>query len=172
MVGRLQVSHLSIIPPEVFDAIEDAKAQAKAREAIRALTLKKDDNSDGETKDEPEEVDFDPTMPYGLGIDLTLLEDKFVVTRIGKDSAAERAGLKLGHAIESINGVSLQDMLTRITQFYGSEQMAFVRHHVPAEIVESFINGEEDTFVDIKFSDGTGEPCNRRNIASCISLRL
>jgi C-terminal peptidase prc len=154
MVGRLQVSHLSIIPPEVFDAIEDAKAEAKAREAIRAENLKKDGQSEGETKDEMTE--FDPTVPYGLGIDLALLEDKFVITRVGKDSAAERAGLKLGHAIESINGVSLLDMLARITQFYGSEQMAFVRHHVPAEIIESFINGEEDTFVDVKFSDGTG----------------
>lgn len=156
MVGRLQVSHLSIIPPEVFDAIEDAKAQAKAREAIRAEALKKGGKSEAEKKDESESADYDPTIPYGLGIDLALLDDKFVVTRVGKDSAAERAGLKLGYAIETVNGVSLHDMLARIAQYYGSAQMTFVRQHVPSEIIESIINGEEDSFVEITFSDGTG----------------
>ena len=156
MIGRLQRSHLLIIPPEVYQAIEETKARAKERETGK-LERRLADQSDPQKPSDIRWLANDPATPHGLGIDLVLLDDKFIITRVDKDSAAENAGLKPGHAIEQINGVSLDEMMNRIIISYGSVKLAEVSLHIPWEVVESVINGEEDSYVEVNYSDGTGE---------------
>src|SRR5829696_1168457 len=65
MIGRLQRSHLAIITPEVYQAIERAKVEAKAREAEqanRAATRVKP----GDDSEQPELNFDDPLTQYGI----------------------------------------------------------------------------------------------------------
>ncbi|HVF30510.1 MAG TPA: S41 family peptidase [Pyrinomonadaceae bacterium] len=156
MIARLQRSHLAIIPPEIYEAIETARTDAKQRERDR-LARRADRLAEPE-KDEEEldafEID-DPLSEYGPGVELRLLDNKFVITRLQKDSAAGYAGLKTGYIIESINDVSMGMLLARV-QVY-SPVTKNLRRYLPHEIIDHFLNGEKDTHVKIGYRDEKDE---------------
>ncbi|MEP7213813.1 MAG: S41 family peptidase [Acidobacteriota bacterium] len=149
MIGRLQRSHLAIITPEVYQAIERAKVEAKAREVEQAnrsaVAGKADDTA------EPELNFDDPLTQYGIGADLRIIDDRFVITRINQNSSAEYSGLKTGYVIEKINGVSLADLLRRIE--IQNIDSARIKKYLPFEIVGSFLNGEKDSYVTVSYLD-------------------
>lgn len=134
MINRLNKSHFVIVPPEVFREI--GKAQAQFKEKIET----------GET--EPENVEpnalvekekTEKPVHYGIGIDLRLLNQQVVVTRVEKDSPAARAGLKTGYVIEKINGVALKSFLEKFRQNGVYAQL--YEKQLPALLL-SFIDGE------------------------------
>lgn len=156
MIGRLGKSHLAIIPPEVYRAIESAKVESKAREIARDQRRAERIAAGGED-DATEDFDFDDALTeYGIGVDLRIIDEKFVITRIDKDSAAEYAGLKTGYIIDKINGVSLADLLQRVNVYNGKS--ANVRRYLPFQIVGAFLNGEKDSVVNITYIDETNQP--------------
>ncbi|MGI8811955.1 MAG: S41 family peptidase [Pyrinomonadaceae bacterium] len=150
MIGRLQKSHLVVISPDVYQAIERAKVEAKTREAERAAT--EHDTAENTTAPDLD----DPLTEYGIGADLRIIDDRFVITRLDRDSAAEYSGLKTGYIIDKINGVSLAELLRRV-DLQGSNA-AKVRKYLPFEIVNSFLNGEKDSYVTITYSDAADTP--------------
>ncbi len=153
MINRLGSSHLAIIEPEVYEEIERAKSAARARLEKRNARLLL--GNAGEAEDEEEETDSfdDPLSKYGIGIDLRIIDDQFVITRIEKNSAAQHAGLKTGFVIEKINDLSLPEMLLRLKIYYRGSRALL--NQVPTEIVTGFINGEKDTTVELTYLDGT-----------------
>lgn len=149
MIGRLRVSHLAIIPPDVFEAIELARAEAKEREEQRARDAEA--NGDGEDADE-EELD-DPLALYGIGVDVRIIDNKFVITRVEPGSSGMAAGLSPGHIISAINDVDLSELLDVVSvRFPGNER---VRRYLPFEIVSYFLNGEKGSSVKIDYVDGS-----------------
>jgi len=155
MISLLKVSHLEIIPPEIYRAIENVKKEARKRERARLAATKPKDEVD--SADDPDlEENFDGTdARYGIGIDLKLIDDKFVISRVDPGSTAEKAGLKLGLGVEKINGVSLQAMLSVIAEHYGTDKYGSIRNLLPAEIVELILNSSHGLPVDITYSDVT-----------------
>ncbi len=155
MINRLNRSHLAVIPPEVYQAIEKAKAEAKAKEKQQAA---EGENASGDESGEEEKVDFDSffSTKFGIGVELRLIDGKFVITRIEKSSAAENAGLKTGYAIEKINDVSLNLLLLKI-EIYNSK-IRNVKRYLPAQIIEYMLNGERDSFVNLTCLDETQQP--------------
>lgn len=155
MINRLDRSHFAVISPEVFIAIEKAKADAKAKEA----ELKKTENAEdapGETIGEEDEPDEDYySQRFGIGVELRLIDGRFVITRIGKNSAAEFAGLKTGYAIEKINDVSLAELLRKVETSPPSRRD--IKRFLPAQIVEWMLNGERDSSVALTYTDETGQ---------------
>ncbi len=152
MINRLGRSHLAIIPPEVYQEIERAKLEAKTRKDLaKGLML----GSNGE--DEPEEEhNFDDALAqYGIGVDLRVMNGQFVITRINKNAAAEYAGLKAGFVIEKVNDVSLADMMLRISLYHAASRD--ILRQMPTELVNSFLNGEKDSTVDITYLDETDQ---------------
>lgn len=148
MISRLGSSHLAIIPPEVYLEIERAKTAAKAR-------LDKDKgepNSDQEEESEEEDEAEDPLAQYGIGVDLRIIGGQFVITRVEKNSAAERAGLKTGYVLEKINDLSLSAMLLRLSEYYANSRGLI--NQIPSEVIDEFINGEKDSYVDLTYLDG------------------
>ncbi len=101
MINRLDHSHFAVIPPEVYQAIEKAKAKAKAKDE-KQTAANETENSEEEIRKE-DLITEDYSARFGIGIDLRLIDNRFVITRIEKNSAAERAGLKTGYAIEKVN---------------------------------------------------------------------
>ncbi len=148
MIAKLGRSHLVIIPPEVYETIEKAKAESRLREKKR--------NSEqalpGSDDDKDEDLNLDePLTKYGIGVDLRLLDGKFVITRLHKDSAAGYAGLKTGYIIEAVNDISLSDMIKRMQILFPNAQGTL--RHIPYEVVAWFLNGEKDSHVKIKYFD-------------------
>ena len=86
MFARLHRSHLEIIPPFQSNNEEVSSNEAGER------------NSD----------------VYGVGIDLRLIDDVLVVTRVDPKSSAEKAGLRPGFAIETINEISVDKIISRL----------------------------------------------------------
>ena len=153
MLVRLDRSHLAIIPPEVYEAIEKARADAREREQMREDRRASGGGIAGE---EPDELNIDdPLTEYGTGIHLRLIDNKLVVTRLDKDSAAEYAGLRTGHIIESINDVSMAMLLAKLDVYStGSRRLG---RYLPYEIVEYFLNGEKDSYIRIGYLDEKDE---------------
>lgn len=154
MINRLERSHFAVIPPEVFQAIERAKIEAKEKE--KQIAAKDSDAQDEETPDEDFEFDDFLDARFGVGVELQLIDDRFIITRVEKNSTAERANLKTGYAIEKINGVSLVELLRKLEVYYS--KIRNVKKYLPAEVVNYMLNGEKNSTVAITFSSGGVEP--------------
>ena len=156
MVNRLGTSHFAIIPPEFLKTIQQAKAEARARE--RELSGTKDpsgrrpDHQDG--NDDP--LIEDPYATFGIGIDLKLLDNRFVISRVDKQSTASIAGLRPGYILDKINGVSLTDLVDRMLISF--PDVHNLRRHLPLQIVAGILNGEQDTTVFLNCLDENDQP--------------
>ncbi len=153
MINRLNRSHFAIIPPEVYREIERAKSEAKAREKQSKAT---GGNQTGDADEEKFDVDAAFSTKFGIGVELRLINDKFVITRVEKNSAAETAGLKTGFEIDKINDVSLNMLLFKL-ELYGSK-IRNVKRYLPAQIVQYMLNGEKDGFVRLTCLDALEQP--------------
>ncbi len=154
MVGRLKVSHLGIIRPAVFEAIEFAKetAREKAQEREERRIARRED----ETEKDDDDLDLDdPLSVYGPDIDLRLIGNKFVVFRVGANSAAEYRGIKPGYIIQTVDDVSLSELLFRVTLY--EKGRTIVRRHLPQEVVKYLLNGDKDSTVKIEYLDEKDE---------------
>jgi carboxyl-terminal processing protease len=159
MLGRLNKSHLGVVPPEVYQTLNEARKEAKKKESeARVAAGGKPDLNGGDDTDEDFLDSIDDTSPYGIGVELSLMNDRFVITRMDPNSAAEYAGLKRGFIIEKVNGVSLSDMLTRIMIYNSSIHTTSIKQFVPAYIVSSILNGEPDSYVTLDYLDENDQP--------------
>lgn len=153
MLGRLGKSHLVVIPPEIYSALENTKRAVKAREKAMDPVRSSVAGDEGSEDD----LDLDLDTAYGIGVELSLLDDRFVITRMDPNSAAEYAGLKRGYVIEKVNGVSLQQMLDRILAYQAAITSYSVKQFIPAEVVSWILNGDRDSFVAIGYLDENNE---------------
>lgn len=153
MINRLDRSHFAVIPPEVYQAIEKAKAEAKARNEKQLAATETENFEEDPTEEDLISEDY--SARFGIGIDLRLIDNRFVITRIEKNSAAETAGLKIGYAIEKVNAVSLVELLKQIEICYAN--IRNVKRHLSAQIINSMLNGEKDSYVVLTVS-GEAEP--------------
>lgn len=170
MIGRLERSHFAIVPPEVYREIETAKTEAKKREKERAAARSETSGDDGDD-DEPH---FDESeTQFGIGVELRLIDGKFVISGLDDNSAAGYAGVKPGFILDKINGVSLSEMVSRITVYYSSLGTEKFLKYLPLQVGPWFLNGEKDSFVTITCLDGDNkavdfrirrEPLRGRNV--------
>ncbi len=159
MIGRLERSHFAIVPPEVYREIETAKSEAKKREKERAAAR----TEAGDDTDEDDKPHFDESEThFGIGVELRLLDGKFVIVGTDENSAAEYAGVKPGYILDKINGVSLSEMVKRITVYYSSTGTEKFLKYLPLQIGPWFLNGEKDSFVSITCLDGDNKPVEFR----------
>ncbi|CAN5699659.1 hypothetical protein BH24ACI3_BH24ACI3_10800 [soil metagenome] len=155
MIGRLRVSHLAIIRPAVYEAISAAKEAASRRAAEREKSLSSE-IQEADNVVEDEDWLKDALSEFGPGIDLRLIGDQFVIFRVGANSPAERAGVKTGYIVDTIDDVSMPALFKRISQLEkgGSRTLRFL----PIEIVQELLNGERETTVKIGLLDENNKP--------------
>jgi carboxyl-terminal processing protease len=145
MLNRLGRSHFNIIPPE----------------AIPSTGPDEESDGDGEGpgtpggKEEPRRkgsLRAAEQMTYGIGIDLRIVGGAALVTRVERNSPAERAGLRTGYTLRSIDGQPLSAILNTLKLVSVYEPSA--RNQVPAEIIVGYVNGPPGTSVRLSFLDG------------------
>ena len=144
MLNRLGRSHFNIIPPEAIPSTEqEDEAEGGERE--------------GETNG-PEEARRKGSLraaeqlTYGIGIDLRVVNGVALVTRVEADSPAERAGLRAGHVLRSIDGQPVSEILRTLRLVAVYEPSA--RNQIPAEIIVGYVNGPPGTSVRLTYLDG------------------
>lgn len=155
MIDRLGKSHLNIIVPEYFEKLELAKREARLR-GKQLAAEKKVAGVNGKA-DEPDDDDTKPDDPegtrYGIGVEVRMLADRIVITHVNPQSGATIAGLKPGFIIDKINGVALNDVIAKA--LINGNTARDLRYLLPYEIVESFLNGPQDTSVYLTCLDQT-----------------
>jgi carboxyl-terminal processing protease len=143
MLNRLGQSHFNIIPPEAIPSYggdDEGDADADA------------DGARGAEKPRPRgSVYMAEHLTYGIGIDLRIVGGAALVTRVEPGSAAERAGLRTGFVLRSIDGRPLSDILADIRLAAVYEPSA--RNQIPAEVIVGYVNGSPGTTVRLSFLD-------------------
>lgn len=150
MINRLNRSHFVIVPPEAYQEIEKAKAESKKKEEeIRAKKeAEKKDNP--EDKDEEEDESEELFFKYGLRLDLRIVNSQVVITRVEKDSDVAKAGIRAGFVIEKINGVSTNELISRLERFNAYSKS--IKNYMPLVLL-SLLEGEEGSIVELTYLD-------------------
>ncbi len=158
MLSRLGKSHLSIIVPEYFANIESAKEKARAKGEQMSAERRAAAQAGPEIDEEEDDNIFgnDESERYGIGVELRMIEGRIVITRVDPYSGAVIAGLKPGYVIESINSVSVSDMI-RQARIDGNSD-AEIKYLFPIQLVDSFLNGDPDTTVYLTCLDESDKP--------------
>ncbi|HEY6118807.1 MAG TPA: S41 family peptidase [Pyrinomonadaceae bacterium] len=162
MVNELHQSHFVVIPPDSIPRFVPAKKSASTRRT------KDKDEGDAEDAD-AKETDTDLTllldkgnpelterMSTGIGIDIRILRNYVVVSRVNPTSSAARAGLRTGEIIRKVNGISLGGAVARLQ--VNPVWKGLLRPELPRIILAGFINGPEDTIVRLSITDGRNRP--------------
>jgi carboxyl-terminal processing protease len=154
MIRRLGKSHLTVIEPEYFEELKRAKTRARIYEKRKASGLPVTDDDVAETAETV--TDEAEGGRYGIGVELRMLGNQFVVSHVDELSGAKLAGLKPGYALDKINGVSMQDLVdkARIAGYSDSD----IHSLLPIEIAEYFLNGGPETNVYLTCLDEDDKP--------------
>ncbi len=147
MIGRLGRSHLAIVPPEYYETLEAAKRASKARESATDVDETPGEEAHDDHDGEPANAD----ARYGIGIEIRIIDSKVVITRVDEYSGAALAGLRRGFVIDRINGVSLRELIDRITIMNPSKRV--VTQYLPMQITSMFLNGDPETEVELTCFD-------------------
>ncbi|HEY0172343.1 MAG TPA: S41 family peptidase [Pyrinomonadaceae bacterium] len=162
MLNRLGQSHFNIIPPEAIPSTDADGWQDDEEEGAEG-------GEGGDGAERPRQkgsVYAAEHMTYGIGIDLRFVGGALLVTRVEPGSSAERAGLRAGHALRSIDGVPVPSIMRTLRLAAVYEPAA--RNQIPAEILVGYVNGSPGTSVRLAFLDGR----NRLRRASVPRERL
>ena len=124
MLDRLRVSHLRIIPLEAYSAVGDKSSALSASAGGSA------------------------------GIDVRVVKDQALVTRIDSGSAAERAGVRPGWAIQAIRGAELAAIIESVGRAYADSTS---RDLFLARAVSAKLAGAEGERVPVRWLDEAGQ---------------
>jgi carboxyl-terminal processing protease len=144
MLNRLGQSHFNIIPPEAIPSVEaEAGVDGGAGGG---------EESDGERPRTKGSLYAAEHMTYGIGIDVRVVGGALLVTRVEPGSTAERAGLRTGYELRSVDGLAVSSILRTLRHAAVYEPAA--RNQIPAEILVGYVNGSPGTSVRLSFLDG------------------
>ena len=140
MLNRLGQSHFNIITPESIPSIED---EGDADE---------DSSEEAAPKPRPPgSLEMAERLTNGIGIDLRIVGGVALITRVEADSPAERAGLRTGFVLRSVDGYRVASMLRMFRRAAVFEPV--LRNQIPAQILVEFVNGPPGTPVRLTYLD-------------------
>jgi carboxyl-terminal processing protease len=142
MLNSLGQSHFNIITPESIPSTEDEDEA--------------DEDADADANAQPKprpagSLEMAERLTNGIGIDLRIVSGAVVVTRVEPQSPAERAGLRTGFVLRSIDGYRVTNILRMLRR--AAVYQPAVRSQIPAEILVGFVNGPAGTSVRLTYLD-------------------
>lgn len=154
MLNRLGQSHFVIIPPENIPVIspeepEPAEGDEAPEEEVPELP-----SEDG--------INVTEQLTNGIGIDLRIINGAAVISRVDSMSPAERAGLRPGFVLRSINGYRMRTILRMFA--HDAVYQPMLKHQLPSEILHGYFNGPPGTYAHISYLDA-------RNIVRRVSVK-
>lgn len=163
LVGKLNASHFAIVPPEYLKEIEKLKELSDKREKQNQAENSgdgEDETKDDAGEDSGEDEEFlkmldEYNSRYGIGADVRLFDRDVVITHVDKNSAAEKAGLKAGQIIKTVNGISLAEFIGRLEKFEPFEKK--LKKQVTVYIETILFNGDKDSELTLEYDGGDGK---------------
>ena len=149
MLNRLGQSHFDIIPPETIATFE---AEAADDEGVEPDGEGREDDEPPRPRTEGELVA--EQMTHGVGLDLRIIDRAAVVTRVEPGSPAERAGLRPGYVLRSIDGWPVRTLIAWLRE--ESLTQPGLKHMLAASIVLNYLNGAPGSEVCLRFADARG----------------
>ena len=149
MLNELKQSHFLIVPPESiprFDARRWGAERAEGEENPEEMS---------EDSDEGEEVgneELSVRMMNGVGVDVRVLSGRVVITRVAAGGPAERAGLRPGFVIKSVDEDPVEEYVRLATEEKPVPTLTLVR--IREEILLDYLGGTPGTEVRIGYLDG------------------
>jgi carboxyl-terminal processing protease len=162
MLNRLGQSHFNIVSPEVIPEFVDEAASEEEGGGEEG------EEATGKEKDplHPHKLKLTEHLTHGVGLDLRVLGNQAVITRVEPGSSAARAGLHPGYVIRSIDGRAMRSILRTLRLAALLDPSA--RHQTSARIVVGFLNGPAGSRARVSYLDGA----NRLRRAALARERL
>jgi len=149
MVNELHQSHFLVISPQ----------------AIPKLATDDDSGEPGEGDNDPVDgpiagmtaldrirTRLTQRLSTGIGIDLRIINDAVVITRVRPGSTADRAGLRPGLEIKSVNGKLMSEAVAEIDR--NPIWHEIIRPELPEFLIGRYINGDLKSTVKLVYVDG------------------
>jgi carboxyl-terminal processing protease len=154
MVNELHQSHFFVIPPQAIPKIlenddpDDPNNPAANGPADRA-------KAEAMTPLERARTRLTRRLSTGIGIDLRVIEGAAVITRVDSGSNADRAGLRPGFEIKSVDGVKLSDAVAEIER--NPIWHEIIRPELPNFLIGRYINGELKSSARLVYVDANNQ---------------
>lgn len=132
MVGRLHQSHFYVIPADVRAGLE-AEADAGARAGA---------------------------APGDAGMELRLVDGRFLVTRVARGGAAEAAGVRTGWTVEAVGDREAGQVLEALRALEGKADPRAIELTGYGRMAAA-LNGPAGEAVRVRFRDGGDHPVTR-----------
>jgi carboxyl-terminal processing protease len=145
MLNRLGKSHFNVIPPEAIPSTSEGGGEDEG-------AVEGGEDAAGERPRARGSLAAAEHLTYGIGIDLRVVGGRAVLTRVEPGSSAERAGLRAGYVLRSVDGWPMSSILRSLRLAAVYEPAA--RNQMPAEILVGYVNGSPGTSVRISYLDG------------------
>lgn len=159
MLNELHQSHFLIIPPDAIpQVLPDEEGEAGSPEKEKDPAGKKE----AAKRLLKGNAELTRKLVNGIGIDVRVINNMVVISRVTPGSTAARAGLRPGLAIKKANGRSLDKIISDTLQ--SPLYHDIIRPELPLLLVAGYINGAPGTSVKLDFVDG-------RNRARSINIK-
>jgi len=94
-----------------------------------------------------------------IGIELKMIDGKFVVNRLQAGSPAEKAGIKKGFIVTKIDGKNISDILAPLEKILAERKENEKTKQIYREsVATSYLDGKPETVVKIEVLDAKDEP--------------
>ena len=146
MLGALGHSHVAVFPPDEDVEITIAKKKKSAEAGGRATPSEATKGADAEKG-----ADDDDENDGVVGMRLAGIEEAILVTGVDPGSPADKAGVKLGDEVLSVDGESLDKVRERLKKRFKEHWAGFVSLVAP-----SVLSGAIGSNVEIEFGRAGG----------------
>jgi carboxyl-terminal processing protease len=152
MLNRLGQSHFDIILPETIATFEAEGAAGEDEAAGVGGHKEKEEEEPPRPRTEGELIA--EQMMHGVGLDLRIISRAAVVTRVDAGGPAERAGLKPGHVLRSVDGWPVRTLLAWLRE--EALTQPGLKHMLAASLVLNYLNGPPGSEVCLYYADARG----------------
>jgi carboxyl-terminal processing protease len=96
-------------------------------------------------------------QPWGIGVDLAIVDSRLLIRKVHPGSPAERANLRPGYAITKIDDKDVDQLISKYktNPLWGGKNWKITLNLI---IHSYFLNGPQDTVVDVRFLDEKDTP--------------
>ncbi|MBC7796744.1 MAG: hypothetical protein H7Z37_07725 [Pyrinomonadaceae bacterium] len=169
MLDELKESHFSIIPetakipsvktksPKIDETpAKPAKtANVKSQSAMATKLPTPETNNQSET---PEDV-VNVTENGVIGIDIKILNEQFVVTKVKENSPAAQSGVKTGFVLQKINDVALTEILAPLEKAFSQRRDTETeKNSLRTRFLKAAFDGKPATKIKLEFLDAKDLP--------------
>lgn len=147
MLGRLHQSHFAIIPAET----REGRATETSARDLESGSVDTPANFATATDDGPD----DGAGAGSLGVDVRVVNGEALVTAIDADSAGEAHGIRTGWTLESVDGVAVSEVLSRLHAEFDGRAGSWANFQATQAALD-LLAGEAGDARRLRLRSGTG----------------